>query len=360
MAETVFILGAGASHEAGAPLMKDFLDEAQRLSKSERIPSEDFDLVLNARNQLLAAHSNAVIDFRNLESLFAAFEMARLLGRLGTMDVEDVNRLSDAMERLITQTLGATMGFTIDHNNRSLEPPFAFKAFASLLRLMRRSKAKAAAPVSVLTFNYDPCVDYALYTAGLNPNYCLDGDRDDGVSLLKLHGSMNWTICKQCGKVTWWSIGKHLATRQFDDDEIADIGDRALPLARFLAGTYEYQCKHRGPCNPLIIPPTYNKGHRHTDVERVWKTAAEELREAENIYVMGFSLPDTDQFFRYFCALGMMGSAYMKQRFWVFDPSKEVEGRFKSWLGQDANSIFKYHQSTFSEATGILSREINP
>ena len=359
MAETVFILGAGASSEAGAPLMVDFLDEAQRLSKSGGIPLGDVQLVLEARNHLRAAHSNTAIDFRNLESLFAAFEMASLLGRLGTMNVEVVKQLPSAMERLIAQTLGASIALTLGPEGEGLEPPAAFKAFAELVGLIRRKEPQGVVPVSVLTFNYDTCLDHALYQAGLNPNYCLDEGPDDGVSLLKLHGSLNWVYCDQCQKVTWWSIGKHLATRRFHRDEIEDLGSKGIPLSKFLGAHYEYVCKHSRPCKPLIVPPTYNKGHRYTDIAHVWRTAAAELSQAENIYVMGFSLPETDQFFRYFCAVGMLGDAYLR-RFWVFDPDREgvVEARFRDWLGQETKQVFQKHDATFSKAVEMLCGEL--
>ncbi len=329
MAETVFILGAGASVEAGAPVMANFLDVAQQLSKSGRIPSDDADLVLRARNQLLSTHSNALIDYRNVESLFAAFEMASLLGRLGTMGTEQVGELPSAMERLIAQTLGATIALSPGPGGEGLVPPGAYAAFGDLLRVIRHNESTDTPSVSVLTFNYDPCVDHALYHAGLEPNYCLNECRDDGISLLKLHGSLNWTFCEQCGKPTWWSIGKHLATLRFHKDELEDMGSGGRPLGRFLLGTFTYTCGHTGPCRPLIVPPTYNKGYRYHEIAEVWQAAAGELAEAEDIYVIGFSLPDTDQFFRYFCALGMTSEAYLR-RFWVFDPDEEgkVEERY--------------------------------
>jgi hypothetical protein len=36
----------------------------------------------------------------------------------------------------------------------------------------------------------------------------------------------------------------------------------------------------------------------------VWRTAAQHLSEAEHIFIIGYSLPETDQFFRYLYGLG--------------------------------------------------------
>jgi len=80
MARTVFVLGAGASREGGAPLMNDFLDVAEELLHQKRVgnAAEHFELVLRARDSLQAVHSKAILNVRNLESVFGAFEMAEL------------------------------------------------------------------------------------------------------------------------------------------------------------------------------------------------------------------------------------------------------------------------------------------
>jgi len=106
VSRTVFIIGAGASAEAGAPLMNDFLDRAENLrrSRDSRFSAEEqksFDLVFKAINALRAAHSKAELDTENLESVFGAFEMARLSGRLGSLTREEVVELNPSMRRLI-------------------------------------------------------------------------------------------------------------------------------------------------------------------------------------------------------------------------------------------------------------------
>jgi hypothetical protein len=41
-------------------------------------------------------------------------------------------------------------------------------------------------------------------------------------------------------------------------------------------------------------------GNAHTGLSSVWRAAATHLAEAENVFIIGYSLPDTDEFFRYF------------------------------------------------------------
>src|SRR5882672_30995 len=98
MGNSVFILGAGASVHAGAPVMRDFLDQAGLIGRSEP-GTEDrraFEIVTRARSELQLVHSKAQFDLRNLESVFAAFEMAEVFGRLGSLAKNDVNGLTRA------------------------------------------------------------------------------------------------------------------------------------------------------------------------------------------------------------------------------------------------------------------------
>ena len=43
MSETVFILGAGASAQAGAPLMNNFFDEADKIKESKILSSDEIE-----------------------------------------------------------------------------------------------------------------------------------------------------------------------------------------------------------------------------------------------------------------------------------------------------------------------------
>src|SRR2546428_11408176 len=123
MARTVFVLGAGASKEGGAPVMKDFLDTAEELLRQKRVgkAAEHFDLVLRARDSLQAVHSKAILNVRNLESVFWACEMGRMLRRCGSLDVRDMEKLRTAMQAVVTTTLEQSLGFR--PQGPRLQPP---------------------------------------------------------------------------------------------------------------------------------------------------------------------------------------------------------------------------------------------
>ena len=100
---------------------------------------------------------------------------------------------------------------------------------------------------------------------------------------------------------------------------------------------------------PFVVPPTWNKTEYHHVLQPVWQAAINELREAEYIIVFGYSLPPTDQFFRFLYALGTVGEVRLK-RFCVFDPNTEVENRFKELLGPVVKDRFVFRRMGFQNA----------
>ena len=208
---TVFILGAGASAQAGVPVMADFLDVARNLQKSGRVRAADegFKAVFKGISALQQVHSKSQLDIQNVESVFSAFEMARTLRKLpGVEDPEEIERLGDAMRSVIVNTIEQTLQFKIpegwdDHRIRWRGPigevPEPYEWFASLIQRLQEN----GHDVSIITFNYDIAIDFALWWQEVHFDYALRRDTpepDPGtiVRLLKLHGSLNWAECPEC------------------------------------------------------------------------------------------------------------------------------------------------------------------
>ncbi|MCB0221149.1 MAG: hypothetical protein KDH09_15735, partial [Chrysiogenetes bacterium] len=90
MADIVFFLGAGASCEAKAPLMNEFLHRAEdirdKLSNHNGLQPRDeadlnhFNCVMELLAELDREQAKIAIQPNNLESFFSALEMARILG----------------------------------------------------------------------------------------------------------------------------------------------------------------------------------------------------------------------------------------------------------------------------------------
>ena len=354
MSDTVFILGAGASQAAGAPLMDNFLDVAEGLRKRGQVgnAAEAFKLVFDGLAALQQAQSKAAVNLENVESVFAAFEMARLLGRLGNLSSEQIEQLPLAMRRVIETTIEATVQFPVSEDHK-ITPPVPYSHLVRLVQeAISGSKSTPPTPVlshllrtfSVITFNYDLCVDYAFDYRGIPVRYCLDPQESkDSLAVLKLHGSLNWGRCSACQRTVYWPLARFFLNRRFDLEGVASI---TLPLGSQMS---EFKhCSSGTVDGPYVVPPTWNKSQYHESLETVWQAAASELSTAENIFVCGYSLPDTDQFFKYLYALGTIGETRLK-RLWVFNPNKKVEDNFRSLLGQAVVSRFRFFDKTFEQ-----------
>lgn len=352
MSDVVFILGAGASKATGAPLMAEFLDVADDLVQlglvERRRPS--FDLVRRARAALQPVHSKAELDIHNLEAVFGAFEMAQLLGKLGTLAEGDVGGLSNALIDVIVCTLEETIKFTLPRNPEAagVFPPGEYSAFTDAIKQLRQG-ARPPRSVSILTFNYDVAVDWALEYAHIEFHYGLVPPATSRVGLFKLHGSLNWRQCEKCRKLFTSPIGGYLNTHPWP------LG---MPDIRIHVGSDEPGmscCGQRILGRPAIVPPTASKGQHHQALSDVWRSAAAELRQAEYIFVMGYSLPETDSFFRQFFGVGSVGGVPLRE-FWVCDPDTtgEVEKRFRRLLGPGARERFRYRQLPFGAAVAEM------
>ena len=206
MSSIVFILGAGASRSAGAPLMFDFLDKAEMLLRTGKVAKhrEHFERVLEARGKLQAAHSKSVLDISNIEEVFNALELAKIIGAFPGGDESYVRESIASLRKVISVTLENTIFFPVADGTK-IAPPKPYQEFAELLSHLSR-EAEPKQTVSVITFNYDLVVDYALSYNSLGPNYAMEGAINGGIPLLKLHGSTNWAQCAECGKIVCFNL----------------------------------------------------------------------------------------------------------------------------------------------------------
>jgi hypothetical protein len=347
----VFILGAGASREAGGPLMSDLLDRAERLSRNKKIDGPASDLVFRGLEELQIAHSKAALDINNVESVMAAFEMAALFGRLGKLTPEAVNELPRAITTVVAQTVEELVQFQIPSSGVSgVEIPYSYRSLKKLLKEWDLHTEQ----VALVTFNYDLALDVLLHSLATTPDYSLEDTSGSGVALLKLHGSLGWTTKAGDGLeggpnspvIIPLNLRPHIAGDHYESENFhaKPRPFRVRPLLQQpgLSGL------------PVIVPPTWAKENFYKSIRNVWRRAARELGGAENIYVFGYSLPEADHFFRLLYALGTVGAARLK-RFWVFDPDREVEGRFRSILGQSATTRFRYFEYPFDDGVQHLS-----
>src|SRR6185369_1752983 len=128
--------------------------------------------------------------------------------------------------------------------------------------------------------------------------------------LLKLHGSLNWGVCKSCKIIVPLPLASYLSDGSRDD--LWAVKSVQLPVSRSLSQVTHHDQSVGGP---LIVPPTWGKTSSYLGLPYIWGRAARELASAENIIVIGYSLPPSDSFFRYLYALGTISRTRIR-RFW--------------------------------------------
>ena len=154
---------------------------------------------------------------------------------------------------------------------------------------------------TLITFNYDTLLECAVGTGllydwgqrepvfwaevtGDVPSWppglaYLAADPADTFRLLKLHGSLNW----------YWAP---------PDTSGASIARRALPGLFGSPEPYtEEERRRRLPGRvPFVVPPSAVKSpyYRNPVIREIWQQAAERLRNADRVFILGYSLPPAD------------------------------------------------------------------
>jgi hypothetical protein len=141
----------------------------------------------------------------------------------------------------------------------------------------------------VLSLNYDILIDNALYSLGrvrdsgykmnffkvnrngdwIEPN----SDRSE-VTLLKLHGSLNWVRCGLCGSLLLYRYMKQTLS----------------------SGTFQCPRCSSGEsvAERMMIPPLHSKDYRDKDLAFLWIQADRMLKEFSKIVCIGYSFSSLD------------------------------------------------------------------
>ncbi len=311
--------------------------------------TEAFDDVFKATADLRTVHDKSYLDLDNIEHLFAAIETGLLIGRFSTRTIDQIEGLRASIIKLITRTLQRSVKFPI--RSGTLRPPPPYDKFLSALQTLIGSQPTTDPHnFTFITFNYDLVLDLSLGFVGYTYDYCLDDAKTTArFPLLKLHGSVSWGVCTKCeNKIISLDLKSIKANPLMSDDDIqVDIID-------LLAKLKCPQCQQplQGP--PVLVPPTWNKTEYQSHLAKVWRRAAVELGKADNIIVIGYSMPKTDSFFHYLYALGSESETKL-QHFIVINPDKSVEGRFKEILGPGIQKQFQFIPGGFANNISYLA-----
>lgn len=360
--KTVFILGAGASAESGAPLMSDFVRRAKQLQAKGAYGDEGHHVqaVLDAAyKELRSIHSKSTIDYENVEELFSAIDIAQVIRRFGSRPPESIEALRNSIVIFIYRTIEESIRIPFDGTMIS-----ATKGYDNLAQHVYEKVSRSARlglkDVSFITFNYDTCLELALDKYGLGVDYGLSEPFIDSfanqfqvkVPVLKLHGSINWATCPKCNTIVATEVNPWKRSGVFS---MIDQGrELQLRLGSRIA-SQSHSCGSRLHPLPVIVPATWNKSSGLDSLRNVWRQAASELATADNIMVIGYSFPATDMFFKYLFALGSDSDIHLEKFVVVNGPGSETtRKRFENLLGPMSEKGFVFHPFVFSGVSHII------
>jgi hypothetical protein len=194
---------------------------------------------------------------------------------------------------------------------------------------------------TVLTFNYDLVIEealrannlwsprdgYGVAAHGITGDWCRRWRSPGGsaglpkskISLLKLHGSINWTL--------------------YNNNEI-----------RIKPRPYVVRTRKGRPVfeDVSVLPPGWHKRIDRNPYKKLWRTARLRLEKCQTLVVVGYSLPETDLLARALVSEVVRLRAVRKSRLrqlHVADPSSVVKQRFVDMfmpaLGSDGQ-VFRY------------------
>ena len=347
LGKTVYVMGAGASADSGIPLLSNFLETVANFADSniELDNKSSFRDLMAWIRSLRASRADSVTDLTNLEHVFSLISMLKesgekqgdiLFDHITNVIFETIDR-SSRLEKITNLNQGSSSKFdgTISY--------LRFAQHLNGLNDVRRSDVPQGSfeRDSIITFNYDILLDLALAQLSIPYSYCLDGPDANSFSVLKLHGSMNWASHKDCVGAQRRPIHaldlSACLLKRAAGSLVSVSSFRNLRTATCPGG-----CNYGQSLRPVFIPPTWSKSPHAAGVSAVWREAIRALQAASQIVVIGYSLPETDTFFKYLLTLALQNNGNLN-RILIFDPDPDdvVVKRYKSILPPRFPVIFE-------------------
>jgi hypothetical protein len=347
----VYIVGAGFSTEAGMPLIKDFMnrmrDAAVWLEEQGRGQEvQAIERVLEFRLRAAAAAYRVPLNVENVEELFSlasasageglAEDMA--LGIAATLDYACSTAPLFAPQQCFT--LGTLDGLDWTkplswqppppHIQQQVQsgqlkgqwygcPPYEFYLGVMCGYFNQGAENRRD---TIITFNYDLLIEESLQALGVPFRHGCEVSRDKSaetmvttdvdaeVQVLKLHGSINWTAFSN------YLFSGDEEERRAGPTQLRQAEDWELPTAKGYPGPRVFgsysELRARG-FHPLLVPPTWRKDIG-ADLSATWQAAVTALRTATRVVMLGYSVPPTDQHFKFLLAAGLQDNISLSLR----------------------------------------------
>lgn len=176
---------------------------------------------------------------------------------------------------------------------------------------------------TIITFNWDTILELALTKAGKKVYYLGEHNKGDGITILKLHGSLNWVrkaefqLKNQERQAEFSIVHKNI----FYKKDFYPIYFNQLSMF------------------PFIVPPVMNK-NISGDLRLIWKEAYNSVVAAQQLHFIGYSLPEEDKLARVMLRIAKRhNSSYVSSNTPVIvtNPDLAICERFEKLIGGNIN-----------------------
>ncbi len=333
MVDNVILLGAGASFDAGIPLLGSFMDRIFELANIQRSPMRDLtqdelDIlqeVIEIRDSMERYQPRVAINQFNLEQVLSILSFEALVG------VEDGERKLEAFKKAISLTIELTCSITHDGKLNTIheDGPAVYRDFWNSLLTLHHDRLRDLP--AMLSFNYDLVLERALFQLAIGKHI---GGRKPRIRGKGFNLNYHHPACSQ--KSFSLKLGKYRGDGGgFDEvpgtflEPVSDdqVTSEFIEISLLkLHGSLNFsENEESSPWSPLkvaavpqIIPPVFNKANA-TFGTPIWKAGLDALRTCKNLIICGYSLPTTDSYMQYFLKAALGPNRNLNQIF-VFDP----------------------------------------
>ncbi|MBV4458923.1 hypothetical protein KVG96_13255 [Pseudomonas sp. COR58] len=357
--KTVYILGAGFSFDAGAPLQKDIIREAFRLNREnqDNFNQEKFNefkqFIIEQLN-FTEEHSKNV----DLEDIFTPLD--RCLSensQFRGINLSQIMKTRDSVFYVVGKTIQTLL-------NKTEKTKDYIDIFAHHLTKASSTRAnekyRDTDPVSIISTNWDILLDNSIYESiqtndkydGVVDYCCYISSKDEhdksvipgleklgqggfNVKLLKLHGSLNWLQCPRCARL-YAKFREKSAMHSFEESSSCRHCDKNFPEEH-----------NRHILSPNMIMPTYLKDLSNPQYRIIWQNAGIEISEADRIVFIGYSLPHADFEMRQLLSRMTRKNAEIQVVDWISpgddpksDKRTEKENHWKNFFGKREIGFF--------------------
>ncbi|MDD5474101.1 MAG: SIR2 family protein [Candidatus Methanoperedens sp.] len=252
----------------------------------------------------------------NIEDIFGYLEMKIDINSLDSDKNEDVH-----IRNLVLELIEKVIKWSYDYSDEEKVSKYSML----LEKFVKKLKND-----TIISFNYDVLIDDCLDKNGLSPDYGATFENKESsksdIQLIKLHGSLNWKICPECKKPIRLNYD-YLTERRSKSATKTEYDVNDL-LSNILTICPKKHNRSYMIENTLIAPPSYIKNvpHFREVINELRKSASEKLKIAEKIIFIGYSLPQTDTYFKYLLLSSLPEKEFSVE---VVDPNPQnIAGRY--------------------------------